>query len=64
MAITYLVGGAYVSASPAPNWANVTAVRVVLTLRGIETGTSTNTNNSGRLDRTMTQVVTIRSRAL
>ncbi len=64
MAITYLVGGAYVSASPALNWANVTAVRVVLTLRGIETGTSTDNNNSGRLDRTMTQVVTIRSRAL
>lgn len=46
------------------NWGNVIAIRLTLTLSDIQTGTRTDNTNNSRLDRTMTQTVTLRSRAL
>lgn len=64
MALTYLVDGAaaYVGATAVTNWLDVTAVRIVLTLSGTETGTRTDTQNSGRTQRTITQIVSLRNR--
>ncbi len=66
MRLTYLVppATAYVAANavPAASWVNVTAVRIALTLSGTETGTRTDNLDNSRLQRTITQTVTLRSR--
>ncbi|OYY73387.1 MAG: hypothetical protein B7Y40_09185 [Gammaproteobacteria bacterium 28-57-27] len=64
MQLSYLVRGAntYVAAPAATAWPNVTAVRIVLTLSGTETGTRSDNLNNNRLQRTVTQIITLRSR--
>ncbi|RNF86541.1 prepilin-type N-terminal cleavage/methylation domain-containing protein [Lysobacter psychrotolerans] len=67
MQITYLVGGAtsYVAAAAGTNWANVTAVRIVLTIetaRGGQQGRELRDTSNNILTRTLTHTVTLRNR--
>lgn len=64
MQLTFLsLGGAtYQSASAVPAWDNVSAVRVTLTLRSTDKHVATTAANSGKIERTLSHVVGIRSR--
>ncbi len=65
MQVRYLVGGgtAYVTAGAvgAANWANVTAVRVTLTMQGGLSQEHTSTTGFGALSRTLVQTISLRN---
>ncbi|MGD9888545.1 MAG: PilW family protein [Halothiobacillaceae bacterium] len=64
MQLTFLVppGPAYIFPTTLAQWQSVTAANITLTLSGSDAGTTTDNQNNARLQRTLNQTVSLRSR--